>query len=72
MFLKQATQNATTWSGTLQKLANLRIEYEQIKENLFETKSRLQTYNIELETMRQTLKNCDKELVIIKGHLNKV
>jgi hypothetical protein len=43
MFLKQVAQNATTWLGTLQKLANLRIEYEQIKENLFETNNCLQT-----------------------------
>jgi hypothetical protein len=67
MFLKQVAQNATTWLGTLQKLANLRIEYEQIKENLFETNNCLQTYNIKLETMQQTLKFCDKKLVIIKG-----
>jgi hypothetical protein len=72
MFVKQVAQNATTWLGTLQKLANLRIEYEQIKENLFETNNCLQTYNIKLETMQQTLKICDKELVIIKGQLNKV
>jgi hypothetical protein len=72
MFLKQVAQNATTWLGTLQKLANLRIEYEQIKENLFETNNCLQTYNIKLETMQQTLKFCDKKLVIIKGQLNKV
>ncbi len=34
MFLKQAAQNATTQSRTLQELANFRVEYEETKENL--------------------------------------
>jgi hypothetical protein len=37
MFLKQVAQNATTWSGTLQELSNLKVEFEQVKENLSET-----------------------------------
>jgi hypothetical protein len=34
MFLEQVAQNATTWLGTLQELSHLRVEFEQIKENL--------------------------------------
>jgi len=34
MFLEQVAQNATTWLGTLQELLNLRIQFEQVKENL--------------------------------------
>jgi hypothetical protein len=37
MFLKQVAQNATTWSRTLQELSNLKVEFEQVKENLSET-----------------------------------
>jgi hypothetical protein len=37
MFLEQVAQNAMTWSGTLQELSNLRIGFEQVKENLSET-----------------------------------
>jgi hypothetical protein len=51
MFLKQAAHNATTWSRTLQELANLRIEYEQTRENLSKTNNYLHTYSLELETM---------------------
>jgi chromosome segregation ATPase len=72
MFFEQVAQNATTWSRTLQELANLRVEFEQSKENLFETHNCLQTYSLKLEIVHKTLKNRDKELVIIKGQLNKV
>jgi hypothetical protein len=41
MFLKQVVQNATTWLKPLQELSNLRVEFEQVKENLFETHNRL-------------------------------
>jgi hypothetical protein len=41
MFLEQVAQNATSWSRTLQELSNLRIEFEQVKENLFETHNHL-------------------------------
>jgi hypothetical protein len=41
MFLDQVAQNAITWLGTLQKLSNFRVEFEQIKENLFETHNHL-------------------------------
>ncbi len=37
MFLKQVGQIATTYLGTLQELSNLRIEFEQVKENMSET-----------------------------------
>jgi hypothetical protein len=66
MFLEQVVHNATTWLGTLQELTNLRIEYEQTKENLFKTNNYLQC-SLELKIMHQTVKNCDKELVTIKG-----
>jgi hypothetical protein len=49
-----------TWLGTLQELANLRVEYEQIRENMSKTNNRLQTYSLELEIMQQTFKNHDK------------
>jgi hypothetical protein len=45
MFLKQVVQNATTWLKTLQELSNLRVEFEQVKENMFETHNHLQTYS---------------------------
>jgi hypothetical protein len=67
MFLEQVAQNATTWSGTLQELLNLKIEFEQVKESLFKTHNRLQTCSLELEIEQKTLKNHDKELVTIKG-----
>jgi len=51
MFLEQVAHNATTWSRTLQELANLIIEYEQTREILFKTNNYLQTYSLELETM---------------------
>jgi hypothetical protein len=41
MFLEQVVQNATTWSWSLQKLSNFRVEFEQIKENLFQTHNHL-------------------------------
>jgi hypothetical protein len=41
MFLEQVAQNATTWSRTLQELSNLRVEFEHVKENLFETHNHL-------------------------------
>jgi hypothetical protein len=41
MFLTQVAQNATTWLGTLQELSNFRVEFEQIKEKLFETHNHL-------------------------------
>ncbi len=72
MFLEQVTQNATTWSGTLQELSNLIIEFEQVKENMFETHNHLQTCSLKFKTVQRTLKNRDKELVIVKGQLNKV
>jgi hypothetical protein len=43
MFLKQVVQNAITWLGTLQKNSSLRVEIEQVKENMFETHNHLQT-----------------------------
>jgi hypothetical protein len=49
MFSEQVVQNATTWSWTLQELSNLRVEFEQVKENLFGTHNCLQTCNLELE-----------------------
>jgi hypothetical protein len=48
MFLEQVAQNATTWSGTLQELSYLRVEFEQVKENMSNC---LQTYSLKLETM---------------------
>jgi len=41
MFLEQVTQNAKTWLKTLQELSNLKVEFEQVKENLFETHNHL-------------------------------
>jgi hypothetical protein len=41
MFLEQVVQNATTLLRTLQELSNLRVEFEQVKENIFETHNRL-------------------------------
>jgi hypothetical protein len=38
MFLEQVVQNATTWSRTL---SNLRVEFDHVKENLFETHNHL-------------------------------
>jgi len=70
MFLKKVAQNATTWSKKLQELSNLRVEFEQVKKNMFETHNCLQTYSLKLETMQKTLKNHDKELVIVKGQKN--
>jgi len=49
MFLEQVAQDATTWSRTLQELSNLRVEFEQVKENMSETHNQLQTYSLELE-----------------------
>jgi predicted nucleic acid-binding Zn-ribbon protein len=72
MFLEQVIQNATTWSGTLQKISNLKVEFEQVKENLSETHNCLQTYSLKLETMLKTFKNLDKKLVRIKGQMNRV
>jgi hypothetical protein len=51
MFLKQATQNATTWLGTLDELTNLIVEFEQTKENLSTTSNRLQTCSLKVEIM---------------------
>jgi len=34
MFLEQVVQNATTWSRMLQELSNLKVEFEQARENL--------------------------------------
>jgi hypothetical protein len=51
MFLEQAAHNVTTWLRTLQKLANLEIENEQIRENMSETNNHLQTYSLGLKTM---------------------
>jgi hypothetical protein len=72
MFLEQVVQNATTSSITLQKLSNLRIEFEKIKENLSKNHDHLQTYTLELETVESILEKCDKELITSKGQLNKV
>ncbi len=73
MFLKQLVQNATTQLRTLQELSNLKVEFEQVKENLSETThNHMQTCSLELERVQRTLKNNDKELVIVKGQLNKV
>jgi uncharacterized protein YoxC len=36
------------------------------------THNLLQTYSLELEIIQRTLKNRDKELVTIKGQMNKV
>jgi hypothetical protein len=41
MYLKQVVQNATTWLGTLQELSNLKVQFEQVKENLFKTPNHL-------------------------------
>jgi hypothetical protein len=60
MFLRQVLQNVTTWLRTLQELSNLRVGFEQVKENLFETHKRLQTCSLELEIVQKTLKSCDK------------
>jgi hypothetical protein len=51
MVLEQVAQNATTWLGTLQELSNLKVQFEQAKENLSQTHNRLQTYSLELEIM---------------------
>jgi hypothetical protein len=51
MFLEQATQNATTESGTLDELTNLIVEFEQTKEILSIMSNCLQTCSLELETM---------------------
>ncbi len=56
----------------MQELSNLRVDFEQVKEDLFETHNHLQTYNLEPETMEKTLKNRDKELVTIKGQVSRV
>jgi hypothetical protein len=46
MFLEQVVPNATTWLGTVQELSNLKVEFEQVKENLPETHNCLQTYSL--------------------------
>jgi septal ring factor EnvC (AmiA/AmiB activator) len=66
-FLEQVVQNTTTWFGTLQK-----VKLEQIKENLFETHNHLQTYSLKLKIVQKILKNYDKELVKVKGQMNRV
>ncbi len=72
MFLEQVVQNAKTLLGKLQELSKLRIEFEQIKEDLFETHNCLQTCSLKLDIVKQTLNNCDKKLVIIKRQVSKV
>jgi chromosome segregation ATPase len=72
MFLEQVAQNATTLLGTLQELSNLKVEFEQVKENLSDTHNHLQTCTLKLEILQKTLQNHDKELVTIKGQMNKV
>jgi hypothetical protein len=72
MFLEQVVQNAITWLGTLQELSNLRVGFEQVKENLSETHNCMQTCSLDLEIMQKTLKNHDKKLVTSKGQLKKV
>jgi hypothetical protein len=72
MFLEQVAQNATTCLKALQELSNLKVEFEQVKENLSKTHNYLQTYSLELKTMQKTLKNYDKELVIVKGQVNRI
>jgi hypothetical protein len=72
MFLEQVAQNVTTWSTTLQDLSNLKVEFEQVKENLFETHNCLQTYSLKIEIVQKTLKNRDKKLVTIEGQVNRV
>jgi hypothetical protein len=37
MFLTQVGQIAITYLGTLHELSHLRSEFEQVKENMFET-----------------------------------
>jgi hypothetical protein len=41
MFLKQVVQNTTTWWKTLQELSNFKVEFDQVKENMFETHNSL-------------------------------
>jgi hypothetical protein len=67
MFLEQDAQNATTCSRTLDELTNFMIEFEQTKEILFATINHLQTYSLELKIVLQSVKNCDKKIVRIKG-----
>jgi hypothetical protein len=52
MFLEQVAQNATTWLRTLQELSNIRVEFEQAKENVCETHNRLQTCSLELDNVK--------------------
>jgi hypothetical protein len=52
MFLEQVVQNATTWLKTLQELSNLRVEFEQIKENLSKTHNCQQICSLKLKTMQ--------------------
>jgi hypothetical protein len=52
MFLEQATQNAITWSRTLDELANLIVELEKTKKNLFAINNGLQTCNLKLEIVQ--------------------
>jgi hypothetical protein len=49
MFLEQVAQNASTWSKTLQELSNLRVEFEQVKENMSKTHNHVQTSSLELK-----------------------
>jgi hypothetical protein len=51
MCLEQVVQNATPWLGTLQELSNLRVEFEQVKENMSKTHKCLQTCNLKLDSM---------------------
>jgi hypothetical protein len=37
---------------TLQKLSNLRVEFEQVKENMSDTHNHLQAYSLELEIVQ--------------------
>ncbi len=50
----------------MQELSNLKVKFEQVKENLFETHNHLQTCSLELEIVQITLKNRDKELITIQ------
>ncbi len=53
MFLEQVAQNATTWSGTLQELSNIRVEFKQGKENMYETHNCLQNCSLKLNNVKK-------------------
>jgi hypothetical protein len=48
------------------------LKFQHVLVSGHSTKNQLQTCSLELKIVQKTLKNCDKELIIIKGQMNRV